>query len=74
MAAPSQEVCERRRLETLSLRDGQEAARQWARWAADLYRRSVNDPQHYASHADKRELFEKSLLQLEAFAGTGTLP
>lgn len=61
------------RLETLVARDGMEAARQWARWAATLYRRSVTDPAHYASQPDARPLFEKSIVQLEAFADTGLI-
>ncbi len=66
-------MSERVRLETLVARDGMEAARQWARWAATLYRRSVTDPTHYASQPDTKPLFEKSIVQLDAFADRGTI-
>jgi len=62
---------ERVRLETLIARDGMEAAQQWARWAATLYRGSVTDRAHYASQADKKPLFEKTIVQLEIFAERG---
>lgn len=67
-------MSERVRLETLVARDGIDAARQWARWAATLYRRSVADPTHYASQSDKKALFEMSIVQLEDFADKGILP
>lgn len=56
------------------MRDGEDASRRWAAWAADLYRSSVDDPQHYAAHAEKRALFLKSMDELETYARTGLLP
>jgi hypothetical protein len=66
-------MMERVRLETLCARDGVEAAREWARWAAALYRRSISDPAHYASHVEKKPLFEASVAELETFADTGVI-
>lgn len=66
-------MSERVRLETLCKRDGMEAARQWARWAAALYRRSMYDPTHYASHPDKKWLFERSESELQRFADRGVI-
>lgn len=40
-------MSERLRLETLCARDGMPAAKQWANWAADLYRQSMSDSIHY---------------------------
>ncbi|WP_053378299.1 hypothetical protein [Nitrospira moscoviensis] len=64
---------ERIRLERLCSRDGLEAARQWAQWAAGLYRQSLSDPMHYASQPDWRPLFERSLRELTLFAESGIL-
>ncbi len=74
MDNPDRQAAERRRLEMLRSRDGEEAARRWAAWAANLYRSCLEDPRHYASHAEKRELFLKSMTELEQFARTGTVP
>jgi uncharacterized membrane protein len=69
----SRDVSERVRLETLCKRDGMEAAQQWARWAAALYRRSMYEPTHYASQPDKKPLFERSESELQRFADTGAV-
>jgi hypothetical protein len=66
-------MSERVRLETLSVRDGVEAAKQWADWAATLYRRSISDPTHYASQPDMKPLFEQSIRELQIFAATGVI-
>lgn len=66
-------MSERVRLETLSVRDGTEAAKQWANWAAVLYRRSISDPAHYASQSDMKSLFEESIRELQIFAETGVI-
>ena len=66
-------MSERLRLKTLIMRDGMEASRQWARWAAMLYRRSLGNPAHYASQADKKRLFEESIFELETFADNGII-
>jgi hypothetical protein len=67
-------MSERERLERLIARDGMEAAKQWARCTAALYRRSFMDPTHYASQADMKQLFAESIVQLETFADTGSIP
>jgi hypothetical protein len=67
-------ITERVRLETLIARVGIEASREWARWAASLYRQSLNNPAHYASQAEKRPLFEESISQLERFVDKGVVP
>jgi hypothetical protein len=66
-------MMERVRLQTLCARDGAAAAREWARRAAALYRRSISDPAHYATHAEKKPLFERSIHELETFAETGAI-
>jgi hypothetical protein len=65
---------ERIRLETLSARDGVEAAKHWADWATTLYRRSICDPTHFASQPEWKPLFEQSIRELATFAETGVLP
>ena len=70
---PEIDLSERVRLETLVARDGMEAAQQWARSAATLYRGSVTDRAHYASQADRKPLFEKSIVRLETFADQGVI-
>lgn len=67
-------MSERLRLETLSARDGPDAAKQWARWAATLYRLSISEPSHYASQPDWKPLFEASISELQSFADRGDLP
>jgi hypothetical protein len=67
-------MSERMRLETLCARDGVEAARQWASWAAALYRCSILDSTHYASQPDLKPLFEESIREFENFAESGVIP
>jgi hypothetical protein len=62
------------RLETLCARDGVDAAREWASWAAGLYRRSILDSTHYASQPDFRDLFAQSIHEFESFAESGVIP
>lgn len=64
-------MSERTRLETLSVRDGLDAAKQWAGRCADLYSQSITDPTHYASQPDWKPRFEQSIRELVAFAETG---
>ena len=66
-------MSERVRLETLCVRDGVDAAARWASWAADLYRRSMSDPTHYASQPDLTPLFEQSICELQIFAERGVI-
>jgi hypothetical protein len=66
-------MSERLRLETLCTREGVEGAKQWARDTAELYRRSINDPSHYASQADTKPRFQESLAELKRFAETGVI-
>jgi hypothetical protein len=66
-------ISERVRLERLIERDGKEASKRWARWAATLYRQCVTDSTHYASQAERRALFDESISQLERFAKTGVV-
>lgn len=68
-------MTERLQVETLCPRDGGGRAKEWARWAATLHRRSISDSTHYASPADKKPLFEEdSIAQLEAFTEAGKIP
>ena len=66
-------MSERKRLELLCARDGPDAARQWAQWAAGLYRQSLGNPSHYASQPDWKPLFERSIRELTEFAEGGNL-
>ena len=66
-------MSERVRLETLCVRDGVDAAARWASWAADLYRRSMSNPTHYASQPDLKPLFEQSMCELQMFAERGAI-
>lgn len=66
-------MSERLRLETLCARDGMPAAKQWANWAADLYRQSMSDSTHYASQPDWKSRFEKSIRELLGFAESGLI-
>ena len=74
LAGEEHSMSERVRLETLCVRDGVDAAARWASWAADLYRRSMSDPPHYASQPDVRSLFEQSLCELQIFVEKGVIP
>jgi len=65
-------MSERTRLELLCVRDGVEAARQWARRTAQLYRQSIDDAAHFASQPDWKPRFERSICELMAFAERGT--
>ncbi len=66
-------MSERVRLETLCVRDGMVAAKEWASWAADLYHRSMSDSTHYASQPDWQLRFEQSIRDLMMFAETGVI-
>ncbi len=61
------------RLETLRTRDGVEVAKQWARCAAELYRRSTGDPLNYASQPEWKPLFEQSIREMMIFAERGVI-
>jgi len=64
---------ERLRLETLCLRDGKKAARDWAQMTAAIYRLNISDANHYASQPDWKPLFERSIDELRMFAETGVI-
>lgn len=66
-------MSEQLRLKTLCDRDGMEAARQWAEWAARLYRNSIESPAHFASQADWKPRFEYSIRNLSMFAEQGRI-
>jgi hypothetical protein len=66
-------MSERLRLETLIARDGLENSKQWAKKTAVVYVLSLSDPTHYASQADWRPLFQKSIEELTHFAETGEI-
>ena len=65
-------MSERIRLNLLCDRDGVPAARDWARQTAELYRRSVENPLHFASQADWKPRFERSMHELAMFAEHAT--
>ena len=67
MMAAACTMSERMRLETLCVRDGADVAKQWARWAMQLYRQSIDDPTHFASQSDWKPCFEHSIRELAMF-------
>ena len=67
-------MSERLRLETLTSRDGLEEAKQWAKKTAVIYVSFLSEPSHYASQADWRPVFQKSMQELIHFAETGETP
>ena len=73
LAGEEHSMSERVRLEMLCMRDGRDAAARWASWAADLYRRWMSVPTHYASQPDVTPLFEQSLCELQMFAERGAI-
>ena len=62
-------MSERIRLAMLCARDGEDAAKKWARATIQLYRRSLANPTHFASQSDWKLRFERSVQELETFAG-----
>jgi hypothetical protein len=61
-------MSERIRLNLLCDRDGALVAREWAQQAAQLYGRCVENPFHFASQADWKSRFERSMHELAMFA------
>ena len=60
------------RLAMLRARDGEEVAKEWARSIVRLYRRSVENPAHFASQLDWKARFERSMQELATFVEHGT--
>lgn len=56
------------RIARLVKRDGDDAARQWARRTAAIYRQSVLNRQHFAHLADHRRRFVRAYLEFKDFA------
>ncbi|MBX3300606.1 MAG: hypothetical protein KF693_00165 [Nitrospira sp.] len=61
------------RLTMLCARDGEDAAKEWARAAVQLYRQSLANPGHFASQSDWKPRFELSVRELATFAEQGTI-
>lgn len=66
-------MSERIRLEMLRARDGDNAAKAWARSALRLYRESTGNPAHFASQSDWKPRFEDSMRELATFAEHGNI-
>ena len=66
-------MSDRIRLERLKVRDGLDAAREWARRTAGLYHQSISDPVHFASQPDWKPRFEQLIRELEQFAQRGVI-
>ena len=66
-------MSERIRLAMLCARDGEEAAKEWARSTVQLYRQSLADPTHFASQSDWKLRFEDSMRELATFAEGGSI-
>lgn len=61
------------RLTMLCVRDGVDAAGEWAQSTLQLYRQSVGNPTHFASQSDWKARFEQSMQELAAFIEHGTM-
>lgn len=59
------------RLAMLCARDGEVAAKEWARSTVRLYRQSMENPAHFASQLDWKARFEQSVRELATFAEHG---
>lgn len=66
-------MSERMRLAMLCDRDGEEAAKEWARSTVQLYRQSLDNPAHFASQSDWKLRFERSMRELATFAEQGSI-
>lgn len=66
-------MSEQIRLAMLCDRDGKDAANEWAQSTLRLYRRSVEDPAHFASQTDWKARFDHSMRELAEFIEHGTL-
>jgi hypothetical protein len=64
-------MSERMRLAMLCTRDGHDAAKGWARSALQVYRQSLDNPTHFAAHADWKARFERSMRELATFVEHG---
>ncbi len=64
-------MSEQMRLAMLCARDGEEAAKKWARSTVQLYRQSMENPAHFASQLDWKARFEGSMRELALFADHG---
>jgi hypothetical protein len=65
-------MSEQMRLAMLCHRDGEDAAKEWARSTVRLYRQSMENPAHFASQADWKIRFELSVQELATFMEGGT--
>lgn len=64
-------MSERMRLAMLCDRDGEDAAKEWARSTAKLYQQAIDTPAHFASHQEWRPRFERVIRELTVFLQTG---
>ena len=64
-------MSERMRLTMLCARDGSDASNEWAQSTLQLYRRSVENPLHFASQAEWKTRFECSMRELALFIEEG---
>lgn len=61
------------RLTMLCARDGVDAADEWTKRTLELYRQSVENPAHFASQADWKTRFDRSMRELATFIEQGSL-
>lgn len=64
-------MSERMRLAMLCARDGEEVAKEWVRSAPQLYGQCQRNPAHFASQADWKVRFERSMRELATFVEPG---
>jgi len=64
-------MSERMRLAMLYARDCEEVAKEWACSALQLYRHCERNPAHFASQADWKVRFERSMRELATFVERG---
>ncbi|HWG95620.1 MAG TPA: hypothetical protein VN647_00950 [Nitrospira sp.] len=66
-------MSEQMRLTMLCVRDGVDAAGEWAQSTLKLYRQSVENPAHFASQSDWKARFDQSMRELAAFIERGII-
>lgn len=64
-------MSERMRLTMLCDRDGRAVAHEWVQATLQLYRQAIQNPAHFASQADWKARFDRSMRELTTFIECG---
>lgn len=59
------------RLTMLCDRDGRAVAHEWVQATLQLYRQAIHNPAHFASQADWKARFDRSMRELTTFIECG---